>query len=172
MRFWKVKQLGVLLLYSTFFSLNFSLNNIQQEMLTTLSSSLTLPQQNTFPKTIWRKLRKFTAVGDLGPRATDTTGRRRRRPRTSWGPTPRPCPPVCSTSWPTRRGASCLKSISVSTKCSGKENQKEGEIISDVNCVVFRNETLDATHLAEFHQIEGVIADRQGELEGGSNWST
>jgi phenylalanyl-tRNA synthetase alpha chain len=25
---------------------------------------------------------------------------------------------------------------------------------------VFRNENLDATHLAEFHQIEGVIADR------------
>ena len=25
---------------------------------------------------------------------------------------------------------------------------------------VFRNETLDATHLAEFHQIEGVIVDR------------
>lgn len=25
---------------------------------------------------------------------------------------------------------------------------------------VFRNETLDATHLAEFHQVEGVIADR------------
>ena len=24
---------------------------------------------------------------------------------------------------------------------------------------VFRNETLDATHLAEFHQIEGLIAD-------------
>ena len=24
---------------------------------------------------------------------------------------------------------------------------------------VFRNESLDATHLAEFHQIEGVIAD-------------
>jgi len=24
---------------------------------------------------------------------------------------------------------------------------------------VFRNETLDATHLAEFHQVEGVIAD-------------
>lgn len=23
---------------------------------------------------------------------------------------------------------------------------------------VFRNETLDATHLAEFHQIEGVVA--------------
>lgn len=32
---------------------------------------------------------------------------------------------------------------------------------------VFRNESLDATHLAEFHQIEGVIADRNvglGEL--------
>ncbi len=25
---------------------------------------------------------------------------------------------------------------------------------------VFRNETVDATHLAEFHQIEGLIADR------------
>ncbi|MEQ2174884.1 hypothetical protein GOODEAATRI_012333 [Goodea atripinnis] len=25
---------------------------------------------------------------------------------------------------------------------------------------VFRNETLDATHLAEFHQIEGVVADK------------
>ena len=24
---------------------------------------------------------------------------------------------------------------------------------------VFRNENLDATHLAEFHQIEGVVAD-------------
>ena len=24
---------------------------------------------------------------------------------------------------------------------------------------VFRNETLDATHLAEFHQIEGLVAD-------------
>lgn len=34
---------------------------------------------------------------------------------------------------------------------------------------VFRNETLDATHLAEFHQIEGVIADKNlslGELIG------
>lgn len=25
---------------------------------------------------------------------------------------------------------------------------------------VFRNETLDHTHLAEFHQVEGVVADR------------
>jgi len=25
---------------------------------------------------------------------------------------------------------------------------------------VFRNETLDATHLAEFHQIEGMVIDR------------
>lgn len=24
---------------------------------------------------------------------------------------------------------------------------------------VFRNETLDATHLAEFHQVEGIVAD-------------
>jgi phenylalanyl-tRNA synthetase alpha chain len=25
---------------------------------------------------------------------------------------------------------------------------------------VFRNETVDATHLAEFHQIEGIVADK------------
>lgn len=25
---------------------------------------------------------------------------------------------------------------------------------------VFRNETTDSTHLAEFHQIEGLVADR------------
>ena len=34
---------------------------------------------------------------------------------------------------------------------------------------VFRNETLDATHLAEFHQVEGLIADRHlslGDLLG------
>lgn len=38
---------------------------------------------------------------------------------------------------------------------------------------VFRNETLDATHLAEFHQVEGVVADKNltladliGELRG------
>ena len=29
---------------------------------------------------------------------------------------------------------------------------------------VFRNETLDATHLAEFHQVEGGIADKNIEL--------
>ncbi len=27
------------------------------------------------------------------------------------------------------------------------------------NTFFFRNETVDATHLCEFHQIEGVIAD-------------
>jgi phenylalanyl-tRNA synthetase alpha chain len=34
---------------------------------------------------------------------------------------------------------------------------------------VFRNETMDATHLAEFHQVEGVVADRNlslGDLIG------
>jgi phenylalanyl-tRNA synthetase alpha chain len=36
---------------------------------------------------------------------------------------------------------------------------------------VFRNETMDATHLAEFHQVEGVVADRGltlADLIGGS----
>jgi phenylalanyl-tRNA synthetase alpha subunit len=38
---------------------------------------------------------------------------------------------------------------------------------------VFRNETLDATHLAEFHQVEGVIADYNltlGDLIGKFKW--
>lgn len=29
---------------------------------------------------------------------------------------------------------------------------------------VFRNETLDATHLAEFHQIEGIVIDKNANL--------
>jgi len=38
---------------------------------------------------------------------------------------------------------------------------------------VFRNETLDATHLAEFHQVEGVVADYNltlGDLIGKFKW--
>lgn len=38
---------------------------------------------------------------------------------------------------------------------------------------VFRNETMDATHLAEFHQVEGVVADRDltlADLIGGLLW--
>lgn len=31
---------------------------------------------------------------------------------------------------------------------------------------VFRNESVDATHLAEFHQVEGVIADANLTLGG------
>jgi phenylalanyl-tRNA synthetase alpha chain len=34
---------------------------------------------------------------------------------------------------------------------------------------VFRNEAVDATHLAEFHQVEGVVADKNitlGDLIG------
>lgn len=40
----------------------------------------------------------------------------------------------------------------------GKENFKAQKFFSIDR--VFRNETLDATHLAEFHQIEGVIVDK------------
>ena len=37
---------------------------------------------------------------------------------------------------------------------------------------VFRNEAVDATHLAEFHQVEGVVADyglTLADLIGGRN---
>jgi phenylalanyl-tRNA synthetase alpha chain len=37
---------------------------------------------------------------------------------------------------------------------------------------VFRNETMDATHLAEFHQVEGVAADKNLTLADliGKSW--
>jgi len=45
----------------------------------------------------------------------------------------------------------------------GQEYQKTG-VFQPKKCFsidrVFRNETLDATHLAEFHQVEGFVADR------------
>lgn len=45
----------------------------------------------------------------------------------------------------------------------GQEYQKTGVFVPR-KCFsidrVFRNETLDATHLAEFHQVEGLVADR------------
>ena len=45
----------------------------------------------------------------------------------------------------------------------GQEYQKTGKFVPR-KCFsidrVFRNETLDATHLAEFHQVEGFVADR------------
>lgn len=37
---------------------------------------------------------------------------------------------------------------------------------------VFRNETMDATHLAEFHQVEGVVADRNLTLADLIGWSS
>jgi len=52
---------------------------------------------------------------------------------------------------------------------SGPIDRKEGLDITDDGFRpaklfsidrVFRNETMDATHLAEFHQVEGVVADR------------
>jgi phenylalanyl-tRNA synthetase alpha chain len=52
---------------------------------------------------------------------------------------------------------------STKTKTAGKTSQKDdgfrpAKLFSIDR--VFRNETMDATHLAEFHQVEGVVADR------------
>ena len=66
----------------------------------------------------------------------------------------------------------------LAAKCRGEEfdEETEGVIAGEVTGAkkadgfkpaklfsidrVFRNETMDATHLAEFHQVEGVVADR------------
>lgn len=52
---------------------------------------------------------------------------------------------------------------SAKTKITGKDGEKDdgfrpAKLFSIDR--VFRNETMDNTHLAEFHQVEGVIADR------------
>lgn len=52
---------------------------------------------------------------------------------------------------------------SAKTKITGKVGEKDdgfrpAKLFSIDR--VFRNETMDATHLAEFHQVEGVIADK------------
>ncbi|KAH7930732.1 hypothetical protein BV22DRAFT_1028178 [Leucogyrophana mollusca] len=44
------------------------------------------------------------------------------------------------------------------TKDAGDDGFRPAKLFSVDR--VFRNETLDATHLAEFHQVEGVVADR------------
>ncbi|KAJ3573352.1 hypothetical protein NP233_g2483 [Leucocoprinus birnbaumii] len=49
----------------------------------------------------------------------------------------------------------------LAAKCRGPENDdgfRPAKLFSIDR--VFRNETMDATHLAEFHQVEGVVADR------------
>jgi len=53
-------------------------------------------------------------------------------------------------------GSSRMKTASVKT------NNDDGFIPAKLFSIdrVFRNETMDATHLAEFHQVEGVVADR------------
>ena len=44
------------------------------------------------------------------------------------------------------------------TNQTGKDGFQPAKLFSIDR--VFRNETMDATHLAEFHQVEGVVADR------------
>ncbi|OWR49936.1 phenylalanyl-tRNA synthetase alpha subunit [Danaus plexippus plexippus] len=50
------------------------------------------------------------------------------------------------------------------TAVSARTLYKRADRHTPIKCFsidkVFRNETLDATHLAEFHQVEGVIADK------------
>jgi len=54
--------------------------------------------------------------------------------------------------------------VSARTLCQMAEDYKRTGVFTPKKCFsidrVFRNETLDATHLAEFHQVEGFVADR------------
>ena len=57
---------------------------------------------------------------------------------------------------PCRRPSPCQVHDYPSNKQVSESNQVTRYFSIDR---VFRNETVDATHLAEFHQVEGVIAD-------------
>lgn len=48
------------------------------------------------------------------------------------------------------------------SRSTGKDGKDDGFRPAKLFSIdrVFRNETMDATHLAEFHQVEGVVADR------------
>jgi len=56
------------------------------------------------------------------------------------------------------------QSIEVNNSTTSTENGKQDDGFRPAKLFsidrVFRNETMDATHLAEFHQVEGVVADR------------
>ena len=73
-----------------------------------------------------------------------------KRRRTFSELTPLPSVRECSTNWLNK----FVSSLSLSTTDETFQQAKYFSINR-----VFRNENLDATHLAEFHQIEGLIAD-------------
>ena len=60
--------------------------------------------------------------------------------------------------------AAKCRSVEVDNTKSASENGKRDDGFRPAKLFsidrVFRNETMDATHLAEFHQVEGVVADR------------
>ena len=58
--------------------------------------------------------------------------------------------------------AAKCRSLEVDNTAIATENKDDGFRPAKLFSIdrVFRNETMDATHLAEFHQVEGVVADR------------
>jgi len=58
--------------------------------------------------------------------------------------------------------AKCRDRIPTSSSSSVADQKDDGFRPAKLFSIdrVFRNETMDATHLAEFHQVEGVVADR------------
>ena len=60
------------------------------------------------------------------------------------------------------RGKTQDETLSVSETSASSASEGDGFRPAKLFSIdrVFRNETMDATHLAEFHQVEGVVADR------------
>lgn len=101
-------------------------------------------------------------------KGTNTTGSWKRPGKTYCARTPRLPAPVLSTAWPRRcssawavgEAGGCPNDLLTSQAwptCHPQKPFTPAKYFSIDR--VFRNETLDATHLAEFHQIEGVVAD-------------
>merc|ERR1719219_1737668 len=102
-----------------------------------------------FPGITSSRSRRFTLKEATDPRAMAIIGSRRRQQKNLL------------------RTHTTAVSARMLYKCAQQDKFKPQKYFSIDR--VFRNETLDATHLAEFHQIEGVIADRDltlGDLIG------
>lgn len=103
------------------------------------------------------------------PEGTNTRGNWRRPGKTCCAHTPRRPAPVPSTAWPRRcssawavgEAGGCPINLLTSSRAWPAYHPQKPFAPAKYFSIdrVFRNETLDATHLAEFHQIEGVVAD-------------
>jgi len=144
-----------------------------------IGRGLSLPRTSKIMTSTSRTSGKFIRMGSMGLLGTDTHGRRMSRlgmlsfqcwfnisdillglscGRTQ-PPSQRPCF-ISSLAREPRMGVSLRRGTSPSTGSLGNSSFIRSTLLFESDgWLQLRNETVDATHLCEFHQVEGVIAD-------------